>query len=226
MVGVIDNFTARTPDERDHAVHGRLDHHAKLVDGPIAVRILGQRLRGSDEGIPGPTIFGKWHAIGFEHVLVVIDDQAGDVLRQAIKRSSIAKAERIEREPVVVILGDDLTAVDVWLNWGETVSAGILAELPVVGQIDIGRIAGCEVGRDLAVVVSLAGGVVDGDIDLRMVFLERLHHRRIGGFLGRVSPEGEADLARRLGISVLRHQRRQTGAQEQKRCGEKMEAHA
>ena len=107
-----------------------------LVGETVAVDIPRQRFGGIQELGPGPARFRIGHARGVEQVAVVIDDQAGEVLRQAHQLPAEPKC--LERLGEVVLLGDDLARCQQRSDRGQRATSGELPIAAVIDEEDIG----------------------------------------------------------------------------------------
>ena len=106
VIEVVDQLAAGLPDERGEADEAVLHSQAMLISETIAVDILCQRLCGGEKIVPGPARFRVGHARGVKEIAVVVDDQTGEVLRQA--HQLLTESECLEWLGEVVPFGNDL----------------------------------------------------------------------------------------------------------------------
>src|SRR5690606_32802128 len=103
------------------------------------------------------------------------------------------EAERVQGQLVEVVLGDAVARVEPGAEWLEGAAAGVLAVLAVVDEEHVGRSAAREGRAEALAVVVPPGGVLGLHRYLRVLALEGVDHRLIGGGLGGVAPEREGD---------------------------------
>jgi hypothetical protein len=171
VVGVVDKLAPGLPDERGEPDQAVLDAEAVEVGQAIAVGVFGQRLGGREEVVPAPAGRRQRHPSRLEPVAVVVDDEAGEVLRQADELA--VPGERRQRLRVV---GAEVEPgrLQRGADSGQDVPRRELPVASVVDQEDVGRAARGEAGREPGVEVGGVGDVGDPDIDRRVGRLERL----------------------------------------------------
>ena len=169
----------------------RIGPEAVLVGRPVTIEVLRERLRGGQEVVPRPARGRVREARRVEEVLVVVDDQARDVLRDAHElatelegvhrgRSEVGRLhDRARREPRAERLED--------------APVRERCEATVVEEDHVGRRARREVSGQSLEVVVLARDVLELDVDLRVLLLERGDHGLVGGLLCRITRGQEPD---------------------------------
>ena len=146
---IVHELTAVRPDERREPDDRRLDPEPedRRPNGPqlgiarrdgLALRVARQVHRADDELGPGPAGLRLGHAEAAEQVAVVVDDEAGDVLRQA--RQHAVPAEGLERLREEVVRLELVRVFDPLLERLQHVPGGELAVEAVV-QRGTGRAA-------------------------------------------------------------------------------------
>ncbi len=109
--GVVDQSAAVLPDERGQPIERRFDARAVLVDGAITVRVLGQGDGRGHEVVPRPVVGRFGHPGGAEEIAIVVNHQAGDILRDT--QDVALPGEGVERDGIEVLAGDQVTLVQI-----------------------------------------------------------------------------------------------------------------
>ena len=201
LLVVVDELAAVRPDERSDPDQRGLDAEPVHLGLAVAVRVLRQLLRRRDHVVPLPAFLREGNAGLLEHVLVVVDDEARDVLREAGQR--VVEPERAHRLLVEVLLLEDVRVVHSILDRLQDVAGRELCVEAVVEQEQIGRSPGREGGgqpRDQVVAVARLDHL---HVDVRILVLVCRDHVAIRLDLLRIAEDHEAHVSGHVAAAAV-----------------------